>query len=107
MEDRKVLKLNDLWDLVEKSNDLQDLLCCKRNKLRVDLHFVERGKDKLLKHIVAERYMELLRTFRGEKMMGMPVYEVDLIQTGDPYCFQAYFDYVGTRYYLDVKVINY
>lgn len=96
------MKLEEIFEIVEKSNKLQELLGRKRNGIRIDFYEIKNNKTNLIKHVTTSFWMQILKTFRSEKLQGIPVYKTEFIQTNYNDIFQSYFG----NYFIEIKIIN-
>lgn len=96
------MTLEQIFIIVEKSNELQELLGRKRNGIRVELYEIKNGRTEIIKRVVTSHCMDIFKTFRSEKLQGLPIYKTEFVQTGDPQYFQSYFG----KYMMEVKIVE-
>ena len=82
------MTLGKIFEVVAHSNELQKLLGRNNNKVRVELHQLDKG-EKLLTRIVTDSYMELQDHFRNfDYMLSRNVlWKMELKQTNDNHEF--------------------
>lgn len=96
------MKLSEFFEILNKSNELQELLVRNTNRIRVE--FYKEGKK--VKGITTESYSLVQDFFREEFRLGMPIYKVSFNQTWYNDIFQSYFQWNNKDYYIELTIIT-
>lgn len=89
------MTLGKIFQVVQQSNELQNLLGRNNNKVRVQLHQLDKN-EKLLTSIVTDSYTALQKHFREfDYLMATSsgIYKMELKQTNDNHEFCGYFQF--------------